>query len=97
MCWDSQIRTGTVRETQVTVNQSVIISQLRTDFTVPPRAHPSVSSKRETEGWDVSARAHTLAASGRWVAFGPTVPPKTSVWGHAGAGSPSIKDACNTN
>ena len=39
----------------------------------------------------MSARAHACVALGRCVAFGR---PKMSVWGHAGAGSPSSKVAC---
>ena len=42
-------------------------------------------------GGGVSARAHACVALGRCVAFGR---PKMSVWGHAGAGSPSSKVAC---
>ena len=39
----------------------------------------------------MSARAHACVALGRCVAFGR---PKMSLWGHAGAGSPSSKVAC---
>jgi hypothetical protein len=39
----------------------------------------------------VRARAHACVALSRCVAFGR---PKMSVWGHAGAGSPSSKVAC---
>jgi hypothetical protein len=41
-------------------------------------------------GGEGSARAHTCVALGRCVAFGR---PKMSVWGHAGADSPSSKVA----
>jgi hypothetical protein len=42
-------------------------------------------------GGGVRARAHACVALSRCVAFGR---PKMSVWGHAGAGSPSSKVAC---
>jgi hypothetical protein len=52
------------------------------------RRYPTNSLER---GGGVSARAHACVALGRCVAFGR---PKMSVWGHAGAGSPSSKVAC---
>ena len=45
---------------------------------------PTLTIRRR--GGGVSARAHACVALGRSVAFGR---PKMSVWGHAGAGSPS--------
>ena len=60
-------------------------------FSYQPPSPPSACTNSLDRGGGVSARAHACVALGRCVAFGR---PKMSVWGHAGAGSPSSKVAC---